>query len=288
MLLAISFNSCKNDGGSSDIGVMEGAVPNIEKSADTDQIVNLNAISSGEEVRLGFDLDIVQGDVASADIVAFYSTSDSLYGPATLNSDVTAFPFNLTLNLDDIVSAFDEIATASDIRIGDELIVTAKLYLADGTVLNILNDDGSRNYGSDILTSGQYTVQISYPVACASDLGGNYQVVSSGSSTDSGPTADENPIADYPYNVVITDDGGGNYTISDAYGGLYILWYDIYGITGDNPGSFTDICGELSGSFPEPFGGTVTLTGTANPDGTLSITWINDFGDTADAVYTPE
>ena len=127
-----------------------------------------------------------------------------------------------------------------------------------------------------------------FVVSCPSDLAGTYTVLSSGSSTDSGTPPGTNPIVDYPYTVVVTDNGGGNYTISDGFAGLYILWYESYGISSEYPGNFTDICGELSGSWVEPFGTDVTLTGMVNPDGTLSISWINGYDDTADAVYTPQ
>jgi hypothetical protein len=76
--------------------------------------------------------------------------------------------------------------------------------------------------------------------------------------------------------------------MSDGYGGLYLLWYDIYGITAENAGVFTDICGELSGTYQEPFGTAVIITGTVNDNGTLLIRWENGFGDFGSGIYTKQ
>lgn len=74
--------------------------------------------------------------------------------------------------------------------------------------------------------------------------------------------------------------------MSDAFGGLEILWYSRYGLTFEVEGSFSDVCGNLSGTFNGAFGEGNELTGTVNPDGTLTIRWDNDFGDFGDAIYT--
>lgn len=85
----------------------------------------------------------------------------------------------------------------------------------------------------------------------------------------------------------MTDNGGGNYTISDAYGGLYRLWYDIYDIQEEHSGTFNDICGIISGSFTEPFDKSVTYSGSVNPaNGILTISWITGYGDKATMVLT--
>lgn len=151
------------------------------------------------------------------------------------------------------------------------------------------NDNKFTNSSNGLDLSSEYYKSpflYSFNLACISDLAGTYNVLSSGTSTDTGPTSDENPITNHPYTVNIISNNGGNYTLSDAYGGLYLLWYDIYGISGNYPGTFSDVCGTLSGTFQEPFGTTVNLTGTVNADGTLSIHWENGYGDFGDSIYT--
>ncbi len=277
--------SCDNDGGDSKIDLEIGAVPDVKKIASTDAFINLIAIGEGEEINFGFTINKALGDIASMDVVLFYTNSEGTT-KATLESGVTTFPKSYTLNQDDLMDLFETLNSPDDFSLGDKLMVTADLHLTDGRVLKILNDDGTANYGQDILNSTRFNVTQTYNVSCPSDLGGNYTVVSSGTSTDPGPSPSENPISGFPYTVTITDIGGGNYTMSDAFGGIYILWYDIYGLDFEVEGKFSDVCGTLSGSFPEPFGTTVTLTGVVNPDGTLSIHWVNGFDDFGDSIYT--
>ena len=52
---------------------------------------------------------------------------------------------------------------------GDSFTVSAKLYLADGTFINLLDDDSSRLYGSDIHTATQYKLTATWGVVCDFD-----------------------------------------------------------------------------------------------------------------------
>jgi hypothetical protein len=282
-LLAIS---CENDGGDSKLDLEEGAVPNIKKIATNDSFINLLAINEGEEISIGFTVDKALGNVSSMDIVLFY-TNASGTSKATLATGVSTFPQSYILDQNDLMELFDNLNSAEDFSLGDKLTVSADLHLTDGRIVKILNDNGAPNYGQDILNSTRYSVIQVYNVSCPSDLAGTYNVISSGASTDSGPSPSENPISNYPATVTITATGGGTYTVSDIYGGLYILWYDIYGIDESyTSGSFVDVCDTISGEFKEPFGTTVILTGTVNPDGTLSMHWVNGYGDFGDSIYT--
>lgn len=279
--------SCENDGGDSKINFKNGALANIQKIGTSDSFIDLVALNNGAEINLGFTVDKAIGDFSFMDIIGFYTKADGMIYKATLVSNVTTFPATFNISKTDLFDAFDELNTASDFELGDKLIITTQLTLKDGSIQRMINDDGGTNYSPNIATSSLYKVFQSYGVSCPSDLGGNYSVISSGSSTDSGPSASENPISNFATNVVITDNGGGNYTVSDAFGGLYLLWYDIYGIKeGDSEGEFNDICGTISGSFREPFGTDVIVTGNVNPDGTISIHWENGYGDMGDSVYT--
>jgi len=284
MMLATFIVSCDDDGGTSKIDIQEGGVTNITKNTNFSEIINLNDIRNGDEVQIGFAVDVFYGNVVSADVVGFYKTSDDLFGPVTLVSGITQFPTEVTLGQDDIIAAFEELNSRDDIQLADELIVSTRLLLADGSEINLINSDGTRNYGSDIHTSAFFNAQVSYPVSCPSDLAGTYNVVSNGASTEPGiPQA-----VDLAYTVTLTDNGGGNYTISDGVAGVYIFWYSGFGYTFETKGNFTDVCGSLNGSWVESFGCQVDLSGTANDDGTLTIHWENCFGDSVDAIYTPQ
>lgn len=286
LALTFAFSSCENDGGDSNLNLEIGAIPNITKSETADAYIDLIAINNDEAITLNFTVDVAQGDVESLDVVLFYKKPSAIY-KAVLDQGVTQFPKEYTISQSDIISAFAEINSASDFEIGDQLIVTAELTLKNGTVIMIYNNDGSTNVGIDITNSPLFDFSQIYNVACPSDLGGTYSAISSGSSTDPGPAADVNPIANYAYTVTITDNGGGSYDISDAFGGLYILWYDIYGITGDEPGSFNDVCGTISGEFAEPFGTNVIYTGSVDSEtGVITINWINGYDDQGTMVLT--
>jgi len=279
--------SCDDDGGTSAVPTTNGALPDFAVVAGSSAFIDLTGL---DDLKLQFTVGVGVGEPTSFDLKAFYLTVDGyLYGPIVLDAGVTTFPKEYSITGTDLVGAFSELSSADDIQVGDVLKLFTSYTFKDGSQIDILNSKAEPNYlASDFNTYSDFTVKLEYVVSCPSDLAGTYTVLSSGSSTDSGPTPDENPIVDYPYTVVLTDNGGGNYTVSDGFAGLYILWYDIYGISGETPGNFTDICGELSGTWGEPFGTDVTVTGTVNPDGTLSITWINGYDDTADAVYTPQ
>lgn len=284
--VSLAFFACDEDGGDSKLNLEIGAVPNITKSATADAFIDLIAINNDEPITLNFTVDAAQGSVKSLDVIMFYKKPNAIY-KAVLDANVIDFPKEYTISQSDIISAFPEINSADDFEIGDKLIITAELTLMSGKVIVIYNNDGSTNVGIDITNSPLYSLSQTYNVACPSDLGGTYNVLTSGSSTDDGPSPDENPIANFPYTVTITDNGGGSYGISDAFGGVYMLWYDIYGVTFEVPGQFDDVCGEISGSFPEPFGTTVTYTGSVDQEtGVITINWINGFDDQGTSVLT--
>ncbi|MGO4818643.1 hypothetical protein [Flavobacterium sp. W22_SRS_FP1] len=285
LALIVLIPSCSNDGGDSKREFENGGIPNLVKITTTDDFINLIALNNGGTFDLGLNVSIGQGEVSSMDIVAFYRKGD-LVSKATFDTNITTFPATVNLSKGDIIAAFSELNSDSDFALGDQLTVSAELTLKDGSVIKILNDDGTTNYGQDIANSTVYAVVQNYNVSCPSDLGGTYSVLSSGTSTDSAPRPEDNPITDYPYTTVITDNGGGSYTMSDAFGGLEILWYSSYGLTFEVKGSFNDVCGDLSGTFIGAFTEGNVLTGTVNPDGTLTIRWDNDFGDFGDAIYT--
>lgn len=285
LIVCIFLSSCDTDGGTSQLDLIDGAVSDIQKSQEFPAFLDLNELSAGEEVQIGFRVDIATGDVLSADVIGFYSTAGGeLFGPVTLESNITEFPSLVTLTGTDIIAAFPELSSTDDFKLADQLILTTRLNLRDGRVLNLLDENGSRLYGSNIHTANLWNAQVSYPVSCPSDLGGTYTVVSNGTSTNPGTP----PAEDLEYTVTLTDNGGGSYTISDGVAGVYIYWYSEFGYTFETAGNFTDICGTLSGSWTEGFGCQVDLTGTVNDDGTLSIHWENCFGDSVDAVYVPQ
>lgn len=170
VILSFLLVTCEKDGGTSVIELDNGAVPNFQKLTDLEGFLNLNELNVGNDITFGYSLDIAIGDVASADVIAFFRTATgNLYGPKTLVSGVNSFPYEQSLSQADIIATFDEITDASEIFQDDALVLTATLYLTDGRVFKMLNNDGSRNYGSDIHTSAFYNAQIAFAASCPLD-----------------------------------------------------------------------------------------------------------------------
>lgn len=124
-------------------------------------------------------------------------------------------------------------------------------------------------------------------MSCPSDLAGTYAGTTSGTSTDDCCPG----VVSAEKMVTITDLGDGNYSMGDFTSGLYFTWYEAYGITADHDltGTFSDVCGTLSGTFAEPFGKNVELTGSVDAEtGVITYTWTSGWGDTAEVVLTPQ
>ncbi|WP_111309264.1 hypothetical protein [Confluentibacter sediminis] len=283
LALFLLNTSCENDGGTSVIPLENGATPNFKLVTGSDDFIDLTGFDA---LSLKFTVDIGIGSPTSMDLKAFWTTiNGDLYGPVTLDANITTFPKEYSITGADILNAFTELNSNADLNVGDKLILFTSVTLANGKTLELLNDKAEPNYyAADFNQYAGLNIIQTYAVSCPSNLGGTYSVVSNGDNTDGQP-----PAVNLPYTVTVMDNGGGNYTISDGVAGVYIFWYSVYGYTFETTGNFTDVCGNLSGTWGTSFGGdSITLTGTANEDGTLSIHWENAFGDFIDAVYTPQ
>lgn len=281
--LATFTISCEDDGGTSNFVSLDlGAVPNMTKSSSTDAFYNLIKLNNGENVSVTFNAEVAQGDPASADVVGIYTTASGAVYSSTIFSNVT-LPQEFNLSVNDIIAAFSELNDPSDIQVGDNIALTTRFTMNDGTVLNILNNDGTSGTGANIQTTVLFTTVINYPVSCPSDLGGVYDVISNGENTAGIP-----PAVDFPYTITLTDNGGGSYTMSDFAAGVYILWYTGFGLTFEQPGTFTDVCGTIGGDFTDAWGQTVPVTGSVNEDGTIDLRWDNPWGDFNDSILTPQ
>ncbi|PHN03387.1 hypothetical protein [Flavilitoribacter nigricans] len=117
-------------------------------------------------------------------------------------------------------------------------------------------------------------------------VGGTYVSLTTGQSTD-GCCPDE--VANHASVVTITDNGDGTYEVSDFSAGLYLEWYDVYGVTADLPLPVTlTVDGSvvtISGS--EPFGTSVSGSGTYEKcSGAITYTWSNGYSDTGTVSLT--
>ncbi|MFY0482059.1 hypothetical protein ACI6PS_05585 [Flavobacterium sp. PLA-1-15] len=279
-LVAIStfLLCCQDDGGDSNQNLQTGAVPNVTKVENTDSFINLIAINEGENINIGFTIDLAQGDVSSMDVVLFYYKGEEAY-KAVLETNVTTFPKEYSLTQTDLIAAFAELNAPEDFEIGDQMIVSTELTLKNGTVIKMLNDDGSTNYGIDVANSPLFSVVQSYNVSCPSDLAGTYQFSTSNiGEPDGGAVA--GPVTG---TVTLTAKGGGVYDISDgSFGG----WEALYG-PGDSEGvTLIDICNQIKFGGADNFGDTYTMTNLVVTGNQISFHWENTYGEFGDTTLT--
>jgi len=280
-ILAFTY-ACDDDGGDSSIDLIEVAIPNMAKSEGSELILDLNRISNNEVITINFNAELAQGNPEKTDVMGILATKAGPVYTALLFENAQ-LPQDYSLTTDDIVAAFTQLTSATDLALGDVLKITTRYTLANGMIIDIIDEDGSSGTGTNPQNNVLFNQVISYPVSCPSDLGGTYTVISNGDNTDGQPAA-----VNFPYEVTLTDTGGGNYEISDFSGGVYLFWYSIYGLGWEQPGTITDVCGTLSGTYSDAWGQSIPATGTVNNDGTLTISWENGWGDFSESVFTPK
>ncbi|MGB5819176.1 MAG: hypothetical protein WBG90_06790 [Saonia sp.] len=262
--------SCEDDSGTSKIVLEDGAAPNMLKSQTAAAFIDLIKLTNGETVDLEFSAEVAQGDPASVDIVGIYTTAAGPVYKTTLFGNVT-LPQDFSLSSNEIISAFPELNSIDNVKVGDILTITTRFTMDDGRVLEIVNADGTSGTGTNIQTTVLFSSVITYPVTCPSDLAGIY--VATSTAVGIGGGAGVPPINDRDYMVTVTDNGGGSYSLSDYSGGIYDgLFCGPFGVCGDvSQGSITDICGALSGSAADCCGSTITFEGNVLPNGDWEV-----------------
>lgn len=179
LLITSIIVSCEDDGGKSKKTFITGATPNITKLSTSDQSINLVALKNGEDIDLGFTVDLYYGDVVSVDVVGFYFTSTGVERKV-FQSNITDFPYTMHLDQNDLYSAFS-INNGDDVVVTDKLIITTDLTLKDGRIIKMYSDKGVKNYGADVSNQSHYAAAQTYIISCPLDnaalFNGNYEVV---------------------------------------------------------------------------------------------------------------
>jgi len=284
-IVALTFTvSCENDGGTSVIPLDEGAAPNMVKSATAPAFIDLVKVNNGEPITLEFNASVAQGNPVSTDIIGVYTTFAGPVYNAVLQSNVT-LPQDFTLTATDIIDAFSEINSGADFQVGDVLTITTRFTMADGKVLDIVSTDGiTGGTGTNIQTTVLFATVINYPVSCLSSLGGTHSYVSSNLQAITGTC----PGGEVTGTVTWTDQGGGVYLTSDLGFGQYgtTCWNDTPATSGG--AMFTDACNLIISGGQDQYGLTYiwTITDVNGPE--LSMSWVNDYGDSGDVVITRE
>ena len=217
-----------------------------------------------DNASVAFTLD-TQGEADASSVTIFKSYNG---GEPVEHATISTLPTDVTIT---VAAAVDGLGISADeLEVGDVIALTFEVNTADGRVL--------RTGGSPLLINA----------SCPSDLAGTYDVTATGTSTD--PCCpDQTTVTS---TVTLTDEGNGLYTISDFSGGLYLEWYDVYGITStdDSPGTFRDVCNNLTfENTTEPFNTAVTGTGSVDGStGVITLSWVNGYDDEATLTLTPQ
>ncbi|AOZ98598.1 hypothetical protein [Flavobacterium commune] len=268
---------CENDGGDSKISTQKGALPNIQKLENSDSFIDLVAVQNNQEINLGFSVDLAIGKISSMDIIGLYIKSDGTIIKATLASNITSFPVSFNLNRNDLYDAFENLNSSEDFATGDQLIISADITLKDGTVLKIMNDDGTNNFSSNIATSNLYKVFQTYNVSCPSYLAGTYNYSTTNIGDGSYFTSDV-----FTGTVTFEDQGGGVYIISDGTFGGYTALYDETAIGVE----LKDICNQISFQGSNQYGDTFTMSNLVVNGNKLTFHWETSFGEFGDTTLT--
>jgi hypothetical protein len=176
LLFVLIAVSCDNDGGTSVLDLTESATPDIRKDAATDQGINIIALQNGLDINLGLNLKVGTGQVASMDVIAFFTQSGVLK-KAVLQTGITTFPAKLTYKKADLVKAFP---TFASFGLNDKLLITTEITQKNGTVTKMYTDAGAPLFGSDIANSTIWVPSQTYGALCplndASLFNGNFKI----------------------------------------------------------------------------------------------------------------
>lgn len=216
-------------------------------------IVTLGAAHSASPINFTFEVDAA----ASTAVENLHYTVDA--SSATIQPNTSTVELPITI-LDD------------NINPGENLTVVVNLT------------------GGDIAANPNYeTATHNVAIVCESTLAGTYTTTTTGTSTD--PCCpDETTVTGEVTLTAGSSDGA--YSISDWSAGMYLEWYDVYGITAATNMSVTiqDVCGAISiAETGEPFGNTFSATGSVDAaTGVITYTWLSGWGDTAVVTMTPK
>lgn len=293
----VLLNACRDEdwNPAPDINDNIGAVTLIQVNAEKNYFNALNPLSD-EEVEFTIDVDGFDvTEVSSVDIMLTFTEKDGTYNeaediyedkeyPAVKVGEVSSFPSTFSVSAAEAAEALGW--DVNDFEVGDSFDLTFPIHSADGRTFTVaLNSDLCQQPAQPSFGG----CNVRWSIACPSDLGGTYSVVSSGTSTDTCPSPATLTNYAYPDNITFTALGGGRYRLNESLGGQYIAWYGAcYGYDFTTANTISDVCNVISGTFGTSFGESFSVSGSVDTTtGVVTISWTNNFGDTGTNVYTP-
>jgi hypothetical protein len=176
--------------------------------------------------------------------------------------NVSSFPATINIPFPDILAGAGVDVTA--VSVGD----VVKFSLGNVSA-------GGGTYGS--------SRTINVPVSCASNLAGTYDYVSTQLTAGYGYDC---PTGEVPGTVTFTDNGGGEYIISDLGFGQYEsgCWND--GPATSGAATITDVCGKITSGGLDQYGLAYIWVITSVDGEKLSLSWSNNYADSGNTVIT--
>ncbi len=264
ILSGLLFTACKDEG--------------PEVYSDGDNIHFLNAASSNDEsipTPIAIPIFFSKNNPVGGSFEVQYSSDTAVEGLDYIITSPTSFTLDANEYTDTImVQLIDNFVLE-----GDKVIT-----------FTIVNSSVPAGFpGPDGLNSThEFTIVDN---DCVLPLEGQYSEVTTGGAGDGSGNLGT-PIDPWDYGVTLTItgvgcDGDGKYTIDDITMGMYV---NYWGIAGPNPATFvvngtsiTIITEESPDIFyDDEFSG----SGAVNPDGTISLSWSNGYGDQGNSVLT--
>jgi len=230
-------------------------------------------------------------DLEYVDIIITYKDQDHVFARYT-QEDFTDGFVSGQFNGSDLSTWFGVPGFADGSR-GGNFTMHPVVALVDGRVypgyIHLTSTDSILNIGTGPQGNqgtGAFTLQKGTAILCPPvDISGSYLVVSTtGTSTD-GCCPGTVTVSGNTVTITALPGSLTNFNVSDITGGIYLEWYDVYGITSpeDSPGVFLFNCNEVTiVDTTEPFGSPVQGDGLYDATTkTITYTWSNGYGDSA-------
>lgn len=232
LLLVIVVGACRDEEKNPLPDFTRSSIPLFLQEADDTGFVNFLDLDA---TVFSFNVDRAGSeDVSSIDVLVTYNNSVTNKSQTVQYTTVTMFPQPVNLTIDELINLFPaEVVTRDSLSLGDSFIVGGNVLLEDGRYLE-------GGYSPNLVANEP--VLITYNVACASDLGGVYDLTLI--------AGDNGELESIP-NQRIDEIAPGYYEISE-------MTMDIF--AGGAPPikyRFTDICGNLTADASSVDFGTV-------------------------------
>lgn len=242
------------------------------------------------------EISVLESSPDQIAVVVHYSSNDGGSGSASYSVNTTSSTATQDTDFS-IVNSSSDLSFNADNGYSDTIYIqTIDNEEFTGSVIEVVLDltntqNGKAGFVGPANSRSSVRILIQDDDCPTRNIAGEYTSTTTGTSTDAccpDPTTVEGELT-------IVEIGDGEYTIFDWSAGLYLTWYEVYGLTpefvagGGMTQPISVLCDNLSGEFTEPFGTIATITGKVDLDtGVITYSWSNEYDDTATVTLTPK